>query len=88
MIIVVMAGSLSDVRVDFVIAGLQPVPRKLQAELGAFEVDVGAPFAPAEETLPGRAVFLDRFEFRVGYKALWVGDIEIHGPMTGIAIWF
>ncbi|MHC4599697.1 MAG: hypothetical protein ACYS47_11890 [Planctomycetota bacterium] len=33
-------------------------------------------------------VFLRRFEFRLGWRALWVGDIEIHGPMTGLAIWF
>ncbi|MHC4777927.1 MAG: hypothetical protein ACYTFG_05030 [Planctomycetota bacterium] len=33
-------------------------------------------------------VFLRRFEFRVGFRAIWVDGMEILGPMTGIAIWF
>jgi hypothetical protein len=40
------------------------------------------------ETEVALGIFLRRFEFRVGWRALWVDDIEIHGPMTGIAIWF
>ncbi|GEM_PF-2792565 len=33
-------------------------------------------------------VFLQRFEFRLGWRSLWVENIEIHGPMSEIAIWF
>jgi len=33
-------------------------------------------------------VFLRRVELRLGWRALWVDDIEIHGPITEVAIWF
>jgi hypothetical protein len=40
------------------------------------------------ETEAAVGLFLRNFELRVGYRAIWVEDVEIHGPMMELAIWF
>lgn len=40
------------------------------------------------ETEFALGVFIRRFELRLGWRSLWVGDIEIHGPISEVCIWF
>lgn len=40
------------------------------------------------ETEFALGLFLQRFELRVGWRALWVDDLEIHGPMAEAAVFF
>ncbi|MHC5036590.1 MAG: hypothetical protein ACYTHM_04695 [Planctomycetota bacterium] len=57
----------------------------------------GIHFAACANAFPGGTLFetelavgffLERVELRVGWRALWVDDVEIHGPMSSVALWF
>ncbi|MCU0722062.1 MAG: hypothetical protein MUC63_00330 [Planctomycetes bacterium] len=40
------------------------------------------------ETEAAVGLFLRNVELRVGYRAIWVEDVRIHGPMMELAVWF
>jgi hypothetical protein len=58
---------------------------------------LGIHFSAAANAFPGGTlmeteillgIFLKRVELRLGWRALWVEDVEISGPITEVAIWF
>ncbi len=44
--------------------------------------------AEVYETEFSMGVFFRNLEIRLGYRAMWVRDLRIHGPLISVAIWF
>jgi len=40
------------------------------------------------ETEAKIGIFLQRYEIRIGYRAIWIASVRVHGPILEFAVWF